>query len=94
MARIELKARLTIPEHVIHQKVDEEMVLLNLETGIYHGLSRTGTRLWEFLLEDENLHSVFQKMLKEYDVSAEQLEEDILRLVQELETHKLVIVGA
>ena len=93
MARIDLTTRLTIPEHVIHQRVDEEMVLLNLETGIYHGLGPTGSRLWELLLEEESVRGVFEKMLNEYDVPADQLQEDILRLIEELESNKLVIVA-
>ena len=94
MAALPLTARVTISDRVVHQKVDEEVVLLNLDTGVYHGLGPTGARLWELLLEDESLQRVFERMLTEYDVGAGQLQDDILRLVQELETHNLVTVAA
>lgn len=94
MAGLPLTARVTISERVVHQKVDDEVVLLNLDTGVYHGLGPTGTRVWELLLAEERLQRVFERMLTEYDVAAGQLQDDILRLVKELETHNLVTVVA
>ena len=94
MADIALSARIIVCDRVVHQKVDDEMVLLNLDTGVYHGLGPTGTRFWELLLEEDSLQRVFDRMSMEYDVSAAQLREDILRLVEELHTHRLVTVDA
>lgn len=93
MARIDLRSRVTVADHVMQQKVDEEMLLLDLDTGTYHGLGPTGTRVWELLSEETSLQRVFTRMLDEYDVSAEQLEHDIVRLVEDLEIEKLVIVA-
>ena len=90
MAGIALNARIVVSDQVVHQKVDDEMVLLQLDTGVYHGLGPTGTRFWELLLEEESLQRVFDRMSMEYDVSASQLQDDILRLAEELHTHKLV----
>ena len=89
---MELNHRLRITEDVIYQKVDEEMVLLNLETGIYYGLDPVGSRFLELLLQHDSLDRVFENMLREYEVSPERLQQDIQRLVQQLQTNKLVDV--
>lgn len=82
--------RVRIPEDVIHQKVGEEIVLLNLETGIYYGLDPVGTRLWELLLEHRSLQPLFEIMLREYEVSPEELHRDIEQLIEELQERALL----
>ena len=89
-----LNDRVKILEEVVYQKVEEEMVLLNLETGVYYGLDPIGTRMWELLAEMGSLRSAFESMAEEYRVAPESLEVDLLRLVQELAAKGLVeIVG-
>jgi hypothetical protein len=37
------------PQHVVHREFPSETVVLNLETGAYHGLNPTGGRMLEEL---------------------------------------------
>jgi Coenzyme PQQ synthesis protein D (PqqD) len=46
-----LRSTARIPEHVIYRSFESETVLLNLQTGQYHGLNATGGRLIELLKE-------------------------------------------
>jgi Coenzyme PQQ synthesis protein D (PqqD) len=48
-----LRSTARIPEHVIYRSFEAETVLLNLQTGQYHGLNRTGGRLLELLKEHQ-----------------------------------------
>ena len=92
MAAISLDHAVAIPEHVAHQKLDDELVLVNLDTSIYYGLNPVGTRLWELLTEGGTLRAARDRMADEYEVAPDQLELDILRLVGELEAKGLLTV--
>lgn len=46
-----LRSTASVPEHVIFRSFESETVLLNLQTGQYHGLNPTGGRLLELLGE-------------------------------------------
>ena len=46
---IDLDARVQVPEHVMHRAFDTETVLLNLRTGLYHGIDPLGARMLEAL---------------------------------------------
>lgn len=82
-------------EDVIAQQVGEEMVLLDLEAGVYYGLDPVGRRIWELLTEHRRLRVVFETMAEEYDVTPEVLQQDLLQLVQELQARGLTqVVGA
>ncbi len=80
-------------EDVVAQKVGDEMVLLNLESGVYYGLDAVGSRVWELLTEHGRLRTIFETMAAEYDVTPEVLQQDLLHLVQELQARGLIQVA-
>ncbi len=85
-----LNDRVAIPEDVVFQKVGEETVLLNLEGGVYYGLDPVGSRFWELLIEQGSLRAVFERMVEEYDATAQTLERDLLRLAETLAAKGLI----
>ena len=94
MPLVTLDDRVEFSEDVIAQQVGEEMVLLDLEAGVYYGLDPVGRRIWELLTEHGRLRVVFETMVEEYDVTPEALQQDLLQLVQELQARGLTqVVG-
>ena len=81
-----------IDDQVVFRELEGEMVLLNLETGIYFGLDPIGTRIWMLLREHESLQQVFKVLLQEYDVPEPALKADLLRLAREFSSHGLARV--
>lgn len=79
-----LSGRVTVPSQVMDRTVGDETVILDLESGAYYGLDPVGARMWQLMGEDKTLGEVCDAMLDEYDVARNQLEEDLLRLVEEL----------
>jgi hypothetical protein len=84
MRALSLADSVTINPDVLFRELDGEAVLLNLDAGMYYGLDPVGTKIWELIGEYGSLQLVFDAMLREYDVDATILENDLLRLVSEL----------
>lgn len=78
---------------VVAQKVGDEMVLLDLESGVYYGLDPVGSRVWELLMAHERLRVIFETMAQEYEVTPEVLHQDLLRLLQELQARGLIRIA-
>jgi hypothetical protein len=89
---MKLNETVKIPKHVVFQKVGDETVLLNMESGVYYGLNSTGTRLWEVLRDKKNLRAALDELVTEYDVQPQDLQRDVLRLIRELEAKGLIEV--
>ena len=85
-----LNQTITISPDVISQEVSGETVLLDLESENYFGLDEVGTRIWQLLQENKDLSSVVTTMLEEYEVSEEQLNEDMDALLGEVHTLGLI----
>ncbi len=87
-----LESRISIPQDVLFRDVDGEAVILNLATGKYFGLDQVGTRMWALLAQHKSISDAYHALLDEYDVTAEQLQHDLLNLVENLASHRLIIV--
>jgi hypothetical protein len=82
-------------ENALGELVDGELVLLNIESGEYFGLNRTGSRVWELLGEVPDLDRVHEELALRYRVDRQLLREDLNDLVAELERAGLIreVVG-
>lgn len=85
--------RLTIPDHVLHQNLQGETILLDLDRGTYLGLDGVGTRFWEVISERGELAKAVDTILEEYQVERAELEADLMSLVDELVERELLIVS-
>jgi hypothetical protein len=75
---------LKIPDDVLFRELDDEAVLLNLNTGVYFGLNPVATRMWRLLAEQGVLERVVESMLREYEIDRDVLERDLLELSRQL----------
>jgi len=91
---VSLESSVAIGEDVVSRDLEGEAVILNLESGIYFGLDKVGTRIWSLLQEDGSLRRAFEAVQHEYDVAPEKLEGDLLRLVEELRAKGLLSVSS
>ncbi|MCB1730392.1 MAG: PqqD family protein [Halieaceae bacterium] len=79
-----LNQTITLSPDVISQEVSGETVLLDLESENYFGLDEVGTRIWQLIKETNDLETIFNTLLAEYDVSEERLLGDLDALLGEI----------
>jgi hypothetical protein len=84
--------RAAAPAHVLVRLLDQESVLLNLESEQYFGLDETGTRIWQVVTTAPNIDTAYQELLAEYDVQPEMLRENLNELLGHLVEHGLLQV--
>jgi hypothetical protein len=91
---ISFDMRVTVSADVVTRHLDEELIMLDLDTENYFGLDEVGTRMWEVLSSTPSVQAAFDQLLSEYDVDAERLHVDLEKLVTQLLEHGLVRVQA
>ena len=89
-ARTTLDTKIAIPQHVVSRSFVKETVVLNLDTGRYHGLNPTGGRMLEVLKEVPIVRDAAAKLAGEYGLPAEEVEGDLLRFCDELAGRGLI----
>ena len=83
-------SRLSVREHVLFRNLQDELVLLNLDRGVYFGLDAIGTRIWSLLGEGRPLGDVVATIVDEYEVDHAHGTEDVLDLARQLREQGLV----
>ena len=79
-------------KEVFASEIDDEVVMMNVDTGKYYGMDTVGSRIWELIAEEIQVREVIAKLMEEYDVGEEQCEKDVLEFLNELYENKLVNV--
>lgn len=90
---ISFSDRVKIPDDVLISKLQEESVILNLDSERYYGLDDVGTRIMSVLTTSESIEVAYQTLLKEYDVDPQILRQDLLELVHNLHEQGLIQIN-
>lgn len=86
-----LDATVTVPDHVVYRAFEAETLLLNLESGQYHGLNGTGGRMLEMLKESGGtVRDTVRALAEEYGVDGEEIEPDMAEFCRALVDRGLV----
>ncbi len=89
---ISLTDRVKVPDEVLISGLQDESVLLNLDSERYYGLDDVGTRMFSVMTSSESLQSAWERLKKEYDVDHEVLRQDLIALVDTLLEQGLIEV--
>lgn len=81
-----------VSNDVVVQELDGEAVLLNMNSEIYFGLDKIGTRIWNLLQTHGDLGSVTQTLLNEYDIGEEALTTHLLEFIEKLDSKGLITI--
>ena len=90
---ISFSDRVRVPDDVLISNLQEESVLLNLDSERYYGLDDVGTRFWSVLTTSASIEAAYEKLTREYDVDSGVLRADLLALVENLIAQGLLIRG-
>jgi hypothetical protein len=85
--------RIFVPAHILIRQVNNESVLLNLQNQSYFGLDEVGTRMWMTLTTADSIQAAYDVLVKEYDVDAEQLKQNLQDLIAKLVEHGLIEIS-
>jgi Coenzyme PQQ synthesis protein D (PqqD) len=79
-----LDACLRLPEHVVHRSFVAETVLLNLQTGNYHGLNPVGGAMLDAVNHAASVRQAVEVVAEKYGEDPARVEADLLELCHSL----------
>ena len=76
--------------HVAWRRVDDEVVVLDLDSSAYYSLNDTGSRMWELLAAGHPLDNVVSLVSDEYGHAVADVSRDADALLKDLLREKLL----
>jgi hypothetical protein len=77
-------------DRVFWQKVQDEIIILDLDRSTYSRLNGSGTFLWELLRESFSEDDMVDALMRRYDVDGARAQEDVRAFVETLKANGLL----
>lgn len=75
---------------VVHEKIDGEVVIVNLNKGDYFSLVKTGADIWEKITKGISQGAILEEMIHSYKESPETLENAVNEFIAQLQQEELI----
>lgn len=86
------KFRINEPK-VVHEAIDGEVVIVNMDKGDYFSLVKAGTDIWEGLNRGISRGKIVEEMIQRYDNSSGEIENAVNDFIEQLEREELIILN-
>ena len=84
ISSISFADRVRVPDDVLISNLQDESVILNLDSERYFGLDNVGTRMLTVLNTSDSIEAAYESLAEEYDVDRQVLRQDMLSLIENL----------
>jgi hypothetical protein len=68
----------------ISGRLSDELVMMDIDKGKYFSLNPVATRIWDLLVEPMSVDELCSLLMNEYDVEAEQCQEDVTDVLDKM----------
>jgi hypothetical protein len=92
-AQITLDSTVCAASHHFSCDLEAEAAILNLKTGVYHGLNPVGAAIWQMLEKPISVRELLEAMLAQFEVERDACQIDLMRLLNELNKRGLISVA-
>ena len=87
-------SKFTLGANVHAKRFDREMVVLDLDNGLYFSLDEIGAAIWEGFARGQSMGEILAGLSQQYQVSEELLLADTEKLVEKLVDAGLAVMSS
>ncbi len=88
-----LSDRYKVNHEVIHETIDDEVIIVNLGSGIYYSLDKTGAVIWNYIERNVSIGEMINNINCNYNCTIEELKNTLSELLTALKDEKLIILN-
>ena len=78
---------------ITYEIIDGEVVIINLESGAYYSMDKTGAQIWDFIDNGLSKGKIVQELDRLYQGDSLEIERAVDGLLDELQQEHLIIPG-
>ena len=76
---------------VVYEKFDDELVLINLDSGNYYSFEKVGADIWGFIQSGASENEIIEKISHRYAGSLLTIEDAVKKFLRELKEEGLIV---
>jgi hypothetical protein len=79
-----------VASDVLSSKIDDEVIIMGLQTDKYYGLDPVAGRIWELLEQPRSLDELVGLLLEEYEVDEATCRKETMEFLRDMAEKKLI----
>ena len=83
--------RINIPK-IVHETIDGEAVILNLDNGYYYSLDGIGADIWGYIEKNATVKAIIERLQNDYEGDGGEIKNALNKFLSELMQEGLIIV--
>lgn len=87
---IHLDSVITRNEDIFTGQIDDELVMVSINSGSYFVLNSTALRIWELLDAPLSISEICDKLINEYDIDPHACQTEVVKFVEILEEKQII----
>ena len=88
--KITKESRVRRSKDLLMSSVDDEAVLLGIESGMYYGLNPIGSKIWELLSSEILVSDLIGHLVEAYDAEEKVITSEVLEFLDQLLSRSLI----
>ena len=90
--KIEDHSILQVNAEIIDSEIDDETVMMDVETGAYYGLDSIASVIWKKIKEPTKYYDLIESLVADYEVERQQCNDDVMPLLEQMLESNLITV--
>ena len=78
---------------MIFSRIDDEVVMMSVESGEYYGLNPVASRIWELLEKPHTLANLIDILTNEFDIDEQACRRDVETFLKQMTEKNLIIMN-
>jgi hypothetical protein len=78
---------------VVHEAIDGETIILNIDSGFYYSLVETGAQIWDLLANMNSADDIVKNLCLYYEGSDNEIDNAVNSFISELIAEDLIVSG-
>ena len=90
--RVVFGSRMQRNPEMIFTDLDDTVVMMDADKGVYYELDPVGTRIWNLLETERSVDETCELLIAEYDVAPETCHQDVLAFLEQARKLGIIVV--
>ena len=91
-SKVTLKSAISRNPEIIHSVMDDEIVMMSVDQGLFFGIDKIGTHIWNLLETNVKVEDLIEKLVASYDVERSVCENDTLKFLNDMFVKKVILI--
>ncbi len=93
MSDITIESRIAKNDEIVSGKIDDDLVMMSIQSGKYFLMNPTGGRIWELLDKPRTIAEISAILTGEYKIEPAACQKEVIGFIAQLASRKVITIS-